>query len=64
MLTGDNKKTAEVIGKSLGIDEVLAEVLPSEKAEKIRQLQEFGETQRRSFSGAAFQPAILSTLEC
>ena len=39
MLTGDNTKTAEIIGKSLGIDEVLAEVLPGEKAEKIKQLQ-------------------------
>jgi len=39
MITGDNQKTAEVIGKHLGIDEVFAEVLPGEKAEKIRELQ-------------------------
>lgn len=42
MLTGDNKKTAEAIGISLGIDEVMAEVLPGEKAEKIRDLQKLG----------------------
>lgn len=39
MLTGDNKKTADYIAKEAGIDEVIAEVLPNEKANKIKELQ-------------------------
>lgn len=39
MLTGDNKDTAEKIGKELGITKVIANVLPSEKAEMIKKLK-------------------------
>lgn len=39
MLTGDNQKTAEAIASKLSIDEVIAEVLPKDKTNKIRQLQ-------------------------
>jgi len=39
MLTGDNRQTAEYIAKLAGIDEVFAQVLPSEKSDKIAQLQ-------------------------
>ncbi len=39
MLTGDNQKTADVIGGKLGVDEVIAEVLPGEKAEVISEIQ-------------------------
>ena len=42
MLTGDNQATAERIGRELGIDLVLAEVLPGQKADKIRELQAQG----------------------
>ncbi len=38
MITGDNKETANAIAKQLGIEEILAEVLPDEKADKIREL--------------------------
>lgn len=39
MMTGDNQKTAEAIGSQLGIDTVIAEVLPADKANKIKELQ-------------------------
>ncbi len=39
MLTGDSQETAEAVARELKIDEVIAEVLPSQKAEKIKQLQ-------------------------
>lgn len=39
MLTGDNKKTAEAIGKPMGIDRIFAEVLPEEKANYVKKLQ-------------------------
>ncbi|MFU8845051.1 MAG: HAD-IC family P-type ATPase, partial [Bacteroidales bacterium] len=42
MLTGDNKQTAEYVAKELGIDQVFAEVLPDEKAEKVKEVQQQG----------------------
>ena len=42
MLTGDNEKTANVIGKLAGADEVIADVLPTGKERVIRQLKEYG----------------------
>jgi Cu+-exporting ATPase len=42
MLTGDNRRTAAAVALSLGLDEVLAEVLPEDKADKIRELQAQG----------------------
>ena len=43
MLTGDSKRTAEAIARDLGIEEVIAEVLPEDKAETIKELQRRGE---------------------
>lgn len=42
MITGDNMRTAKAIAQAAGIDEVFAEVLPGEKAEKVKMLQEGG----------------------
>jgi len=42
MITGDNKKTAQAIGKKLGIEKILAEVLPQDKEKEIRRLQKRG----------------------
>jgi P-type E1-E2 ATPase len=39
MLTGDNRRTAEAVGRELGIDRVFAEALPSDKANYVKQLQ-------------------------
>jgi Cu+-exporting ATPase len=42
MLSGDNRHTAESIGRQVGVDQVLAEVLPGEKADHIAAIQERG----------------------
>jgi Cu2+-exporting ATPase len=39
MLTGDNRRTAEAVGRQLGMSTVIAEVLPEDKANKVRELQ-------------------------
>lgn len=42
MLTGDNKRTADAIGRQVGVDTVISEVLPNEKESVIRRLSEYG----------------------
>ena len=44
MLTGDNARTAAAIGKQVGVDEVISDVLPADKEEHIRRLMEVGPT--------------------
>ena len=44
MITGDNEKTANAIAREVGIDNVIAKVLPEGKEEKVRMLSEFGNT--------------------
>lgn len=47
MLTGDNEKTAEAIGKEVGVDEVIAGVLPGGKEKVVRELVEKGDSNHR-----------------
>ena len=42
MITGDNKRTADAIGKQLGINHIISEVLPQDKANKVKELQKRG----------------------
>lgn len=58
MITGDHKVVAQAIAKKLGIQEVLSEVLPGKKAEKIQMLQQQGRTVAMVGDGINDAPAL------
>jgi Cu+-exporting ATPase len=58
MLTGDNARTAEAVGRQLHLDEVIADVLPADKARVVQRLQGEGEVVAMAGDGVNDAPAL------
>ena len=58
VLTGDNLVTAQAVGRALGLDEIVAEVLPEQKVETVRRLQAAGRVVAMAGDGINDAPAL------
>lgn len=69
MITGDNKLTAQAIGKQVGIDIIFAEVTPEEKYLKVKELQEQGKNvasiellKKLGYKNLSYVPSLVNTV--